>query len=70
MFIHLLIWQMCLCLQIEPRENDIKCAREQIAQMDSELEKYHRINTTLNLQVGDTEGKKKKRKSHIFFYLT
>jgi chromosome segregation ATPase len=39
--------------QIEPRENDINGMTQQIKEMDSELEHYHKSNSALDLQISD-----------------
>merc|ERR1712096_273824 len=37
--------------QIEPRQKEITLMKEQIGEMDQELERYHNMNTKLNLNI-------------------
>merc|ERR1712097_28298 len=39
--------------QIEPRENEIADMKEQIKEMDQELEQYHKSNAALDLMIGE-----------------
>merc|ERR1712023_12718 len=43
--------------QIEPRENEITDMKEQIKEMDSELEQYHKSNAALDLMIGTLREK-------------
>jgi len=49
--------------QIEPRERDIRNQQEQIHEMESELERFHKSNTALELSL--TELRQKLRASDI-----
>ena len=54
--------------QIEPREREIRANQEQIHEMESELERFHKSNTQLELAL--TESRQKLRvsqKSHSEF---
>ena len=51
--------------QIEPREREIRANQEQIHEMESELERFHKSNTQLELAL--TESRQKLRVSHIEF---
>ena len=54
--------------QIEPREREIRANQEQIHEMESELERFHKSNTQLELAL--TESRQKLRvsqKSHFEF---
>ena len=54
--------------QIEPREREIRANQEQIHEMESELERFHKSNTQLELAL--TESRQKLRvsqKSHFKF---
>ena len=55
--------------QIEPREREIRANQEQIHEMESELERFHKSNTQLELAL--TESRQKLRvsqKSHFEFF--
>merc|ERR1712070_352610 len=39
--------------QIEPREKEIADMRQQIEEMDQELEQYHKSNAALDLMIGE-----------------
>ena len=43
--------------QIEPRENEITDMKEQIKEMDQELEQYHKSNAALDLMIGELRDK-------------
>ena len=47
--------------QIEPREREIRANQEQIHEMESELERFHKSNTQLELAL--TESRQKLRVS-------
>ncbi len=43
--------------QIEPRENEITNMKDQIKEMDEELESYHKSNAQLDTLIGQLRGK-------------
>ena len=43
--------------QIEPRENEITDMKENITEMDHELEQYHKMNAALDQMIGSNRTK-------------
>eukprot|EP00912_Choanoflagellata_sp_UC4_P001630 UC4_evm3s1043 len=51
--------------QIEPKQKEISMMRDQIAEMDQELERYHNLNTKLNLNISNLKQKLKGTESRL-----
>ena len=48
--------------QIEPRENEITDMKENITEMDHELEQYHKMNASLDQMIGSNRTVRRRRR--------